>query len=180
MTPQPLASFRFQSSPLALTDIHEPGARFLYEYWQRKRGQRRMPARADIDPLELKPVLGRLLLIDVHREPLDFRYRLAGTKTYDIFGHDLTGWSVREVRPKEWADAVWASLMQLVETGEPQYVELQFETASRHFRAYRVMRLPLGSNGHDVDQVLICQEIGDERAALRAVVDRAYGRDPAR
>lgn len=136
-----------------------------------------MPARADIDPLELKPVLGRLLLLEVRREPLDFRYRLAGTKTYDIFGHDLTGWSVRDVKPREWSEAVWTSLVELVKNGEPQYAELQFETASRHFRAYRVMRLPLGSNGHDVDQILLLQEFGDEKAALRAVMDRAYGRD---
>lgn len=179
MTPRPLPILRFQSSSLALTDIRESGARFLHDYWLRKRGERRMPARADIDPLELKPVLGRLLLLDVQRAPLDFRYRLAGTKTYHIFGHDLTGLSVRDVRPPEWSEAIWRSLTQLVETGEPQYVELQFETAARNFRAYRVLRLPLGQNGRDVDQVLVLQEIGDQRAALREIVDRTYGRSAA-
>jgi hypothetical protein len=39
--------------------------RRLYDYWHEKRGTRAMPSRADIDPLELKGVLGWVLLLDV-------------------------------------------------------------------------------------------------------------------
>lgn len=164
---------RFRSTVLALSDIRDPGTRYLLEYWERKRAGRRMPARADVDPVELKSVLGRLLIIEVMRQPLDFRYRLAGTKTFDIFGHDLTGLSVRDIQPPEWSQAIWSSLTALVETGEPQYVELQFETVARNVRIYRVLRLPLGANGQDVDQILLLQEEpGDARAAVRQAVDR--------
>ena len=63
----------------------------LYDYWHDIRGTRAMPARADIDPLELKGLLGWLLLIDVEWSPLRFRFRLIGTEIVAIRGMDLTG-----------------------------------------------------------------------------------------
>jgi len=37
----------------------------LYRYWDRKRGARRMPRRADIDPQDLVPFLPALMIVDV-------------------------------------------------------------------------------------------------------------------
>jgi hypothetical protein len=65
--------------------------RRLYDYWHEKRGTRAMPSRADITPLELKGVLGWVLLLDVERTPLRFRFRLVGSEITTIRGMDLTG-----------------------------------------------------------------------------------------
>ena len=114
-----------------------------------------MPARSDIDPIELKSVLPNLILLDVQVSPLDFRYRVAGTRTYDIFGMDLTGRSVRDLGPGPVSDGVWASLASLARDGAPQYVQLEFTTADGYARSYRVLRLPLGDDGKTVDRVLV-------------------------
>src|SRR5258708_6705187 len=115
-----------RSSPLSFDALNPGGPKLLHDYWTEKRGLRRMPARGDVDPLELKAVLPHILLIDVARTPLDFRFRLAGTRTYHIFGVDLTGRSVREVEPPALATIVWDSLSELAATGVPQYVQLEF------------------------------------------------------
>ena len=55
--------------------IEEPlGAMLLalHEYWTRKRGDRRMPTRADLDPLDMIPLLPNLFLVNVRPRPLDF------------------------------------------------------------------------------------------------------------
>src|SRR5260370_17327555 len=52
----------------------------IYQYWDGKRRGRLMPSRADIDPIELKPYLPQLVLLDVEGEPPRFRYRLVGTE----------------------------------------------------------------------------------------------------
>jgi hypothetical protein len=36
-----------------------------YQYWQSKRGERRMPRRSDIEPSEIVPLLPNLLIIEV-------------------------------------------------------------------------------------------------------------------
>jgi hypothetical protein len=145
----------FRSTPLEVEALSDPGPQTLYAYWQRKLVGRRMPARSDIDPLDLKAVLPNLILLDVHAEPLDFRVRVAGTRIYDIFGADLTGRSVRDLTPPLLSDAIWASLETMTRDGLPQHVHLEFATASGYARSYRVLRLPLGDDGATVDRILV-------------------------
>lgn len=144
----------FRSSALPVENIEEANPKFLYGYWTKKRGGRRMPARVDIDPVDLKPVLPQLMLIDVERAPLDFRFRLAGTRLYDIFGVDLTGRSIRTIEPSALSDAVWAGFTELSENGAPQYVRLEYTNAKGYARSYSVLRLPLGDDGKTVDRIL--------------------------
>src|SRR5215468_7759400 len=58
----------------------------LYEYWCGKRGARLMPARSDIDPGEIKPLLPYLLISELSDEPVRVRYRLAGARVVEAFG----------------------------------------------------------------------------------------------
>jgi hypothetical protein len=63
----------------------------LNAYWQRQRRGRVMPARADIEPLEIKALLPYLLIADVFDDPVRVRYRLAGTAICDAFGYNIAG-----------------------------------------------------------------------------------------
>ena len=47
-----------------------PRLQRLYEYWRSKVRDRRLPARADIDPLDIPDLLSNLVLIDVVGEGL--------------------------------------------------------------------------------------------------------------
>ena len=68
--------------------------RALYDYWDGKRGGRRMPARPDIDPLEFVPHLPGIMLVDVVADERRFVYRLVGTREVEARGEDPTGKSV--------------------------------------------------------------------------------------
>ena len=54
--------------------------RAIYEYWERKRGDRLMPARRDIDPTEFVPHLPGIMLVDVVADERRYVYRLVGTQ----------------------------------------------------------------------------------------------------
>jgi hypothetical protein len=57
-----------------------PIAREALAYWEGKLSGRPMPTRRDFDPVfEIPHLLPWIMLVDVLREPLDFRYRLIGT-----------------------------------------------------------------------------------------------------
>src|SRR5262245_45774765 len=72
------------------TAIRSDVLRHLVAHWDMIRGDRRMPARADFEPLHVRYALGYISLIDVHRDPLRFYFRLDGTKQVDLFGVDCT------------------------------------------------------------------------------------------
>ena len=76
-------------------DCH-PNSLVLYDYWSRCRGAHRMPARADIDPLDVPQLMRYLSLLDVLPTEPRFRYRLVGTGIVEYFGRDPTGWAVDE------------------------------------------------------------------------------------
>jgi hypothetical protein len=65
------------SAVIELPDTPSALVREGYSYWRAKGGAAPMPARSDCDPLLEVPYLApSLMLKDVRRSPLDFRYRL--------------------------------------------------------------------------------------------------------
>lgn len=152
---------------LRLDDVASPEFRFVHELWQRKRGGRRAPARGDFSPTDMPQVLPRLILIDVVRDPPDFRYRLAGTETFFIHGVELTGRSVLSIVPAKQGQLAWNDLSEIVETWEPQHVQLEFINQDGHRRSYRVLRLPLSSDGTAVDMVMVIQDFGTDPEKMK-------------
>ena len=160
---------RFTRLPIA--EIVNPEFQFVLDLWTRKRADRIAPARAEFDPAELKPVLPRVLLIEVlPGEPVDFRYRLAGTEAYDIHGLELTGRLVSELEPADFAERLRRDLLELVATREPQHVRIDFTNREGNTRSLAVLRLPLSGDGRDVDMILVIQDFGTDPAKLQQIM----------
>jgi hypothetical protein len=69
-----------------------PEQRELFDYWRARCSETSFPARADIQPSELKALLPSLSLLDVlGTGALELRVRLAGTRLRDYFGIETTG-----------------------------------------------------------------------------------------
>src|SRR4051794_10782916 len=94
-------------------------SRALYRYWQSLRRGRRLPARADVDPIEIPALLPNLILIDVEPSPLRFRYRLVGTRIVSYRAElqipDHTGRYADEVEHHFGADQVVKQFTECVE-----------------------------------------------------------------
>ena len=87
----------------------------LFDYWCSKRRGRPMPAKADIDPVEIPWALNRIFLLDYDPED-GFRYRLAGEEIAKVFGHaNLKGLRLDDILSAEGADKVEARWMPMVE-----------------------------------------------------------------
>jgi hypothetical protein len=77
-------------------------------YWRSKAGGSSIPSRSQIDPLEMRQFLSKVLMIDVESEH-EFTYRLCGTHVAGINGKDLTGQRASDVN-------LGASSTQFIET----------------------------------------------------------------
>lgn len=74
--------------------------RFLLDYWNTLPRAVDLPGAASIDPVEMRQVLGYILLLDVLPSGDDFVYRLYGSGIAGIGGQDWTGWSVAAMGQK--------------------------------------------------------------------------------
>jgi hypothetical protein len=145
---------------LSLGQIEQRPLNHLYDYWQRKRGERFAPARADIDPLELKFILSQVLIFDVLDGGNDFRTRVAGTGTYALHNADITGDLLSALKPKEFSDAILAHYRSIIAHRGPTYSRTGYWEGSRETEAYHALRLPLSSNGQDIDMILVGEDYG--------------------
>jgi len=64
--------------------------RELFNYWNRLRGARAAPERADVDPAAIRGVLGDTFILEAD-EAGGFPFRLAGTRIGVITGHEMKG-----------------------------------------------------------------------------------------
>ncbi len=126
----------------------------LVRYWQDKRGSRRMPARADIDPLELSDHMGNLILIDVEHAPLRLRYRLIGTNITTAMARDSTGRYYDEIYSPEIVRHVYGSFDWLFEHKAPLRTHGRAFYPDKNFYDYEALNLPLSNDGETVNMIL--------------------------
>ena len=142
--------------------IAEEKIRRFFQYWLDKRGGRRYPARADLDPIDFAYVLGDVVMVDAERSPpgdrwpWTFRYRLVGTKIVHRDGYDLTGKPLDELPEPEYRERVRATWMESCETGLPVH-RIREVLLDRRMRRYEVIVLPLARNGQDIDMLISVQ-----------------------
>ncbi len=137
-------------------DIGHAGLRRLYQYWLDKRGDRPMPAPRDIDPLDLRFIVGNLVLIDVGEEPSTYTVRLHGSNLAHELGVDMTGRNADSYPFPEFAKFVRDRFDRVVATRRPrrEFYERFVDDRKRRLEA---IVLPLSTDGHRVDRLLVGQ-----------------------
>jgi hypothetical protein len=136
--------------------IKSPLLQRLHQDWESRRRGRRMPARADFDPVDLKYVLGYLSLIDVQRDPLRFRFRIHASNVAGRVGFDLTGKDVDAIADVHYRKLVSAHYIAVVEQRRP-VVEFRDRVVTDNVCLHcEILALPLGNDGETVDRIMTC------------------------
>lgn len=134
--------------------FREPRLGLLLDYWNRKRGDRAMPRRDEIDPAELKPHLRNLVLIDVEHEPLRLRYRLLGTAITEAMQRDNTGRYYDELYDEALLQQIYATFRWIFVRRAPLRTFGRAFYDDRDFYGYEIVNLPLSEDGVTVSRVL--------------------------
>jgi len=157
-----------KGGPAAAMRAHEE----LFAYWAGLRRAGRLPQRADIDPAGFKRLLPSVCLIDVLHEPRDYRLRLAGTGLYSVYGGEITGKRLPDIYNTAAAEYWRLELDKIVDSAKPGvgYHSLAWRGAAHMTLLW--LRLPLASNGRDVDMILGYDAVvglaGDQTSGIRA------------
>ncbi len=136
--------------------FYSPELNEIHAYWLAKRGERRMPARQDIEPTEIPGLLRNVMLIDVFHDPVRFRYRLIGTNVVDATGENRTGKCFDSVDFFATNPIVREQYVAVAATGEPVHSLEPFYRLDNGTK-YEVERLllPLSADGVTVDMLLV-------------------------
>jgi hypothetical protein len=126
----------------------------MFAYWASLRRGAGLPGRVDLHPVNMKRLLPTVSLIDVVREPRDYRLRLAGTGLYGVYGREITGKGLSEVYNTAAADYWRKELDKVVDERRPGVGVHSLAWRGAPHMSILWLRLPLASNGKDVDMIL--------------------------
>lgn len=120
---------------------------FLIEHWTSRKAERPWPDADAIDPVDLRPALGGLLVCEPTDNNDDFRIRLYGSKLALDMGRDLTGTFISDFEPGSYITTFYlACYRAVVLRGRPLFTR---HTPSTRAYAADIKRLllPFGSDG---------------------------------
>jgi hypothetical protein len=143
-----LASTRIQPA-----DIVFPQILRIRDYIDEKRGARTFAARRDILPEEIGYALGRIIIMDVRHDPLDFVYRLYGSEISQGDHDEVTRKSLFDQKPSAYRDQLLACYSEALSAREPVYHEMVVSDGRRSARYQRGL-FPLSDDGFNVNMLL--------------------------
>ncbi|MDF1794520.1 MAG: PAS domain-containing protein [Thalassobaculaceae bacterium] len=138
------------------SELTVPSVIQLLDYWEEKAAIGRLPSRDDVDPIDLRFILGDLILVDVLRDPLRFRFRLMGVRMVERLGYDMTG-KLLDEHPEEKFRAWAIELYTEVVTSAAPVAVASDALLDGRVRKFEAIMLPLASDGRTVDKVLVGQ-----------------------
>lgn len=129
-------------------------AEFL-AYWNAKRGGRKFPSRADIQPREIVSLLPWIHMHDVTNSGDEFRIRLLGTILSNTFSKgDLRGKPISELPPGVFK-RVKQGINWVLEARAPiRTYAPQAALPGQDFQGIESCFAPLSHNGTDIDMVI--------------------------
>ena len=126
----------------------------LLDYWESKRSDGGLPARADLDPVDLKHLLGWLSLIEVRPSTPRFFIRLLGSSHPPRpfgprHGHDISA-----MQPAAFREAIAAQYEMVVARRVPTLHENVLSFGPHRF-SYQRIALPLAKDHVTPDMLIV-------------------------
>jgi hypothetical protein len=140
-----------------------PAVRQFYEYWSSVAPPGRLPGRQHIAPEDIVPLLSRLWMLDVFRDPLRFRYRLVGTDITRSVRRELTGLWLDEAQPESLRNVDLRDRYRfMLETGQPTWRRgvTMWDRDPNH-RIVENCLAPLATDGETIDRIIAVSVLFD-------------------
>jgi hypothetical protein len=137
--------------------ISNPLVRGFHDFWAARCCDGRLPAKRDMDPVDMRAFLPHLVLTEVLRDPLDFQYRIIGDAVAARLGNN-TGRRVRETALINLTSSAYDNYCAVALSGQPQFLEGRSTTPFTQNRTYLMSRVhcPLASDGARVEHIISC------------------------
>ena len=136
-------------------DVHSEIVRAGYAYWLAAKGECALPARSAFDPpIEIPRLIPNMMVFGVLHEPLDFVYRLIGTKVRAHLMQDLTGMRMSNIEFQRPPSVIWSHHVWAVEHAAARFMRPPYVGPHRDFLFIEAVILPCGSDGR-VDKLMV-------------------------
>ena len=138
-------------SPIELSDIEPEILQELFQYWEKIKGGKSMPARKDFRPADVPRLLPHIVMVDVEHDTGRFLTRLVGTETVKAMGVDLTGRYVNDIPSMS---VVLDRYLWVIEKKIPYIFAGKMAWSEKSYLDYFALGLPLSEDDEKVDIIM--------------------------
>jgi hypothetical protein len=144
--------------------------RGLYDYWQQARGDRAMPRRADIDPIDIWSLLPYVHMSEWHSEPRDVYFRIAGTEIVATAGKEYRGrWLNEMLSDPDDREQIMSLYVRVVATRVPIFGRTGGSSSRLGVDFFEWILCPLSEDGKTVTHFLGLEDYVSHRRYLGGV-----------
>lgn len=137
-----------------ISGMESQSLHLLLQHYLEARGERRMPARGDIDATRLGPVLPIIWVNTYEPEAGTFRYRLAGEEVNAIFGAPIAGRLLSDFVSGERFDQVNGDFLRVVREELAMLARGPMYRCADRIALGERLALPLSSDGATADGII--------------------------
>ncbi|TBW33088.1 PAS domain-containing protein [Siculibacillus lacustris] len=127
--------------------------RELYDYWQRLRGSRPAPDRTEIEPSDIRRILGDTFILEAASRH-DYRFRLAGTRVCALYGRELKGRDFLDLWTGEDRETMATMLAAITQDAAAAVIGTTGRSAHERSLPCEVLLLPIRQKGGGWTRIL--------------------------
>ncbi len=135
-------------------------SRQLYAYWSRLRGDRIAPQRSEIDPNEIRQILGNTFILEAAASDA-YVYRLAGTRICSAYCRELKGQPFLPLWTGSDLESIATLLKAVHVDGAIAVVGFTGFTARNQDITFELTLMPLCHEGRQINRILGSQSMAD-------------------
>lgn len=141
----------------------------VLDYWRSKGGERLICSWNDFELIDLPAeLLPTVLVIDVHPDMDENRYRYWGSRMSVVHGRDMTGLCPYDIDPPGMGELLRRLHAIMMAEKGAKAARFQFVRASGAVHHHYSLKLPLSDDGERVTQIVAVIDMSeDESADLR-------------
>jgi len=115
----------------------------LYSYWLKLKGQRSAPQRGEIEPNDIRGLLGDIFILEINHSAKYVVYRLAGTRLCSAYGRELKGVGYFVHWHEHDNVEIMCAVNSVYKGFVPSVISHHAQTRQQRFMDYETLLLPL-------------------------------------
>jgi len=119
------------------------GSKDLYTYWLSLKGSRTAPERNEIEPNDIRNLLGDTFILEVNHQEKYVSYRLAGSRLCNAYGRELKGVGYFANWLEEDSFDVVSAVKDVYSNYIPNVISHLGQTKQNRFMEFETLLLPL-------------------------------------
>lgn len=125
----------------------------IFDYWNALRGEQDAPLKSQIEPGAIPHLLSSLFILETEADR-QIRFRLAGTKICDLFGHDLRGERFSALWANGQNEDIERTAKGVMDHAIPTLFNATGYSTAGHHAAFEIIMMPLRSPEGGCDRLL--------------------------